>query len=196
MLANVYLKSDTAIAPVLRALFSSQEFANSMGAKVVRPFESLISTARLMQVTPAVDNLDAAMALVNMADNAGHNPFGQPFPTGQADTADAWESTAATLVRWNNTISMVAGWYPSDVVRPLLYNVAVGPTLPATHGELIDVIGTNLFGRPLAATHQAAVLTFLGVTADKVLASNSNAVNGSLSSIVAILLDSPYQTLR
>ena len=149
-----------------------------------------------MQVTPAVDNLDATIQLVYLADDAGHNPFGQPFPTGQADTADAWESTAATLVRWNNTISMVAGWYPNDVVRPPLYNVAVGATLPATHGELVDLIATNLFGRPLGPTHKAAILTFLGVTADKALSASSAAVNGSLTSIVAILLDSPYQTLR
>jgi uncharacterized protein (DUF1800 family) len=197
MLANVYLKNDTAIAPVLRALFSSAEFARSIGAKVARPFESLISTARLMQVAPAVDNLDATMQLIYMADNAGHNPFGQPFPTGQADTADAWESTATTLVRWNNTISMVAGWYPNDVVRPPLYNVAVGPTLPATHGELIDLVGTNLFGRPLAAAHKTAVLAFLGVTDPaKPLSSSSGAVNGSLASLVAVLADSPYMTLR
>jgi hypothetical protein len=196
MLANVYLKNDTAIAPVLRALFSSQEFANSIGAKVARPFESLISTARLMQVTPAVDNLDATIQLVWMAENAGHNPFGQPFPTGQADTADAWESTAATLVRWNNTISMVGGGYPNDVVRPPLYNVAVGTTLPATHGELMDLIAKNLFGLPLAAAHKAAMLTFLGVTPEKPVSSNSAAVTYSLTSIVAILADSPYQTLR
>ena len=197
MLANVYLKNDTAIAPVLRALFSSQEFANSVGAKVARPFESLISVARAMQISPAVDNLDATIQLVYMADNAGHNPFGQPFPTGQADTADAWESTAATLVRWNNTFQMVANWYPNDVVRPPLYNVAVGPALPPTHGELIDLIATNLFGRTLAASHKAAALTFLGVTDPaKPLNSSSGAVNGSLPNLVAILMDSPYQTLR
>jgi hypothetical protein len=195
MLANVYLKHDTEIAPVLRALFSSGEFAHSIGAKVARPFESVISNARLMQIAPAVDNLDVLMTLVYWADNAGHNPFGQPFPTGQPDTADAWESTAATLTRWNNTLAVVAGWTP-DVVRPLLYNVAVGATLPATHGQLVDQVATNLLGRTPSAEHKAAVLAFLNVAADKPVASGSGAVNGSLSSFVAVLLDSPYQTLR
>ena len=167
-----------------------------MGAKVARPFESIASTARLMQVKPATDNLDAPLQIVSLADNAGHNPFGQPFPTGQADTADAWESTAATLTRWNNTISMVAGWWPSDVVRPPLYNVAIGATLPATHGELVDLVATNLFGRPLAAAHKTAVLAFLGVAPEKAVAANSAAVTYSLSSFVAVLLDSPYHSLR
>jgi len=202
MLANVYLANDTAIAPVLRALFSSTEFAHSIGAKVARPFESLIAIGRLMQmkpVDPAPDHLlDSTMDIIWMAERAGHNPFGQPFPTGQADTADAWESTAATLERWNNTIACVAGWGPSNdtVIRPPLYNVVIGPTLPATHGDLVDHVATNLFGRPVSAAHKAAVLAFLGATATKPVTSGSGAVTWSLSSFVAVLLDSPYQSLR
>ena len=202
MLANVYLANDTAIAPVLRALFSSTEFAHSIGAKVARPFESLIAIGRLMQmkpVAPAPDHLlDSTMDIIWMAERAGHNPFGQPFPTGQADTADAWESTAATLERWNNTIACVAGWGPSNdtVIRPPLYNVVIGPTLPATHGDLVDHVATNLFGRPVSAAHKAAVLAFLGATATKPVTSGSGAVTWSLSSFVAVLLDSPYQSLR
>ena len=195
-LAQVYLDNDTAITPVLRALFSSAEFAYAIGAKVARPFEHLISVARLMGVGPAVDNLDAPLQLVYQADNAGHAPFGQPFPTGQPDTADMWESTATTIARWNNAMSMVAGWYPSDVVRPTLLAAAVGPTLPATHGALVDLVATNLFGAPLSATHKAAMLAFLGVADTKTVSSNSAAVTYSLSSFVAVLMDSPYQTLR
>jgi hypothetical protein len=195
LMAKTYLANDTAIAPVLRVMFSSAEFAHSIGAKVARPFEHLISTARRMGVTPALDNFDAVMSLIYMASDAGHNPFGQPFPTGQADTADHWESTAATLSRWNNTGNMVNG-YPSDVVRPPLLTVAVGATLPVTHGALLDVMSTNLFGHTMAADHKAAVLAFLGVTADKAVSSGSSAVSGGLPSLVAVLLDSPYSTLR
>ena len=195
-LAQVYLDNDTAITPVLRALFSSAEFAYAIGAKVARPFEHLISVARLMGVGPAVDNLDAPLQLVYQADNAGHAPFGQPFPTGQPDTADMWESTATTIARWNNAMSMVAGWYPSDVVRPTLLAATVGSTLPATHGALVDLVATNLFGAPLSATHKAAMLAFLGVADTKTVSSNSAAVTYSLSSFVAVLMDSPYQTLR
>ena len=148
-----------------------------------------------MGITPALDNFNAPMQLIYMADDAGHNPFGQPFPTGQPDTADHWESTAATLFRWNNTWNVVNN-YPSDVVRPLLLNVVVGPTLPATHGALVDVIATNLFGHTLAADHKTAILAFLGVTADKVVSSSSAAVSYGLQSLVAVLLDSPYATLR
>jgi hypothetical protein len=196
LLASVYLKNDTAIAPVLRVLFSSAEFARSMGSKVARPYEHIVSVARLMGISPAPNNLDAPLQLNWMADNAGHNPFGQPFPTGQPDTADAWESTATTLTRWNNALSVVAGWTPSDVVRRPLIEVAVGPTLPTTHGALVDKVATNLFGRVLPASHKAAMLTFLGVTADQAVSSSSGAVSWNLANFVGVLMDSPYQTLR
>ncbi len=198
MLANVYLKSDTAIAPVLRALFSSNEFAHSIGAKVARPFESVISIARLMQITPVSTTLDSTASLVWIAERAGHNPFGQPFPTGQPDTADAWESTASTLERWNNVLRVVAGWDPSsnDVIRPPLYNVVIGATLPATHGELVDHVATNLFGRTVSDAHKTAVLAFLGASATQPVTSGSAAVNWVLPSFVTVLLDSPYQSLR
>ena len=196
LMASTYLKYDTAIVPMLRVMFSSAEFATSIGKKSYRPYEHLVATARLMQIKPAPDNLNAPQQLIWMANDAGHNPFGQPFPTGQADTADAWQSTAATLIRWNNALSTIAGWYPSDVVRPPLYNVAVGPTLPATHGPLVDLVANRLFGRTLSAAHKASVLTFLGATDAKALSSSSSAVSGGLANFVAVLLDSPYQMLR
>jgi hypothetical protein len=203
LLAATYTKHDTAIVPVLRVLFSSAEFAHSIGAKVQRPFEHLISVARLLQVSASASStkLDAATTLLRMAENAGHNPFGQPFPTGQADTADHWESTAATLTRWNNAQSMVNG-YPSDVFRPSLVKVAVGDVdvaanVPATHGALVDVIAARLFGKALAADHKAAMLTYLGVTAATPIANNTApALTYQLSNFVSVLMDSPYQMLK
>ena len=196
MLAHVYLAHDTSIAAVLRALFSSAEFAHSIGAKVARPYEHIIATARLMKVEPLTQNLDAPQSLWQMADNAGHNPYGQPFPTGWADTSDAWESTAVTLSRWNDTINIVSNWWPSNWNRPQLYDVAVGPALPATHGALVDLVATRLLGRTLGATHRAAVLTFMGATDSKALNANSGAVSWNLNDWVSLLMDSPYQMMR
>ena len=196
-LAKTYLENDTAIAPVLRVLFSSHEFATSIGAKTYRPFEHIIATARLMQITPSTAaNLDACQQIIWMAGDAGHNPFGQAFPTGQADTADAWASTASTLRRWNNTINVVAGWYPTDVNRPDLRTMLVSAVLPATHGELVDQLAQNLLGRALDADHKTAALTFVGATTTKALTSTSSAVTWRLPQLVALILDSPYQTMK
>jgi len=197
LLAKTYLDNDTAIVPVLRVLFSSHEFATSIGAKTYRPFEHIVATARLMQITPSTAaNLDACQQIIWMASDAGHNPFGQAFPTGQADTADAWASTASTLRRWNNTMNVVAGWYPSDVNRPDLRTMLVSAVLPATHGQLIDQVASNLLGRPLDAAHKTAALTFIGATDTKALTSSSSAIGWRLPQLVALILDSPYQTMK
>ena len=90
---------------------------------------------------------------------------------------------------------MVAGGYPNDVVRPPLYTVAVGATLPTTHGELVDLVATNLFGRPLPPRTRRAVLAFLGAKALSPLSADSSAALVAARNFVAVLLlDSPYQT--
>jgi uncharacterized protein (DUF1800 family) len=53
-LAAVYLANDTAIAPVLRALFKSSGFAASTGLKVHRPYESVVATVGMLGLGPDV----------------------------------------------------------------------------------------------------------------------------------------------
>ena len=90
----------------------------------------------------------------------------------------------------------MANWWPSDWNRPDVVDVVVGPTLPATHGALVDLVATRLLGRTLAAADKAAILTFLGVSAGTALRNDSGAVNWQLESWVSVLMDSPYQMMR
>ena len=69
-------------------------------------------------------------------------------------------------------------------------------TLPATHGAGVDAIAQALFGGPLMPAHRAAVLAFLGKTAEAPLAENSAMVSWRLDDVVSILLDSPYHHYR
>ena len=54
-LADVYQANDTAIVPVLRALFTSREFTFSSGMKVRRPYEDLIAGLRALDVRPSTN---------------------------------------------------------------------------------------------------------------------------------------------
>ena len=54
-LADVYLKNDTQIVPVLRELFGSAEFAASAGQKLRRPMEHLAAVARALDVRQGTD---------------------------------------------------------------------------------------------------------------------------------------------
>ena len=59
-LAKVYLDNDTAIVPVLRALFLSPEFAAAAFRKIKRPIEDNVATVRLLDQPAATADLKAA----------------------------------------------------------------------------------------------------------------------------------------
>jgi uncharacterized protein (DUF1800 family) len=50
-LAETYMENDTEIVPVLRALFTSDAFAESYGQKTRRPLEDVVATARALDLT-------------------------------------------------------------------------------------------------------------------------------------------------
>ena len=195
-LAAVYLANDTRIAPVLRALFASAEFAASIGGKSWRPFEQVVATARLLGLQPDAEGVDGPEGLVWLAEDAGHNPFGAPFPTGYSDITAAWLSTSSVLNRWNATMNLAAAWWPTSFDRPTLRGHLIGTDLPANHGDLVDSVCRSLFGRTVAAEHRSAALTFLGKAAGDVVKADSAAITWRLPYLVALLLDTPYQTLR
>ncbi|MDQ2650869.1 MAG: DUF1800 domain-containing protein [Actinomycetota bacterium] len=62
--AEVYQRNDTQIAPVLRHIFASAEFAEAAGRKLLRPFEMLVATARAAQLVPSFVGFGTAEALV------------------------------------------------------------------------------------------------------------------------------------
>ena len=196
-LATLYLAQDTAIAPVLRALLTSREFADSVGAKTRRPYEQVAATARVLGLGPEpAPSTDAIRALVWQCGDAGHAPLSWVFPTGYPDVAGAWLSTATTLSRWNILMNLVANWWPNTLTRtPLVEQMFHGLT-PANHGAAVDIIALRLFGRTLLPEHRVAALNFLGVTAADPVTSESGILRWDLEPLVALLLDSPYHLTR
>jgi uncharacterized protein (DUF1800 family) len=199
-LAHIYLANDTAIKPMLRAIFHSSSFAASKGRKVKRPIEYVASTVRLLEAHPESVGLDAARALANWADAMGQQPFGWPMPNGYSDIGTAWLSTSTMLNRWNAVTNITHGWYPNSLNMPDLVKLLWGTNIPTTHGALIDAASKRLFGRTLSTTHRNAILTFLGVTASTPVSTKANNVSPSidwqLGSWVSLLLDSPYHLYR
>jgi uncharacterized protein (DUF1800 family) len=194
-LAKTYLAHDTAIAPVLRALFASEEFAASIGAKTQRPFQHLMAVLRALGRQPDRKGIDGLEGLAYMASTGGDQPLAWPVVNGYPDVAGAWATTAAQLSIWNQTLSM-ANLYPNTLTGPELSHLLWKNVLPANHGKLLDVIATNLLGRPLIRPHAQAILNFLGVHATTPVEYGSGAVTWQLSSIIALMLDSPYLMYR
>ncbi|GAA0503482.1 hypothetical protein Ade02nite_35820 [Paractinoplanes deccanensis] len=195
-LVKVYLDNDTAIKPVLRALFTSPEFAASIGAKTRTPFEDLIATIRALGLGPESSGVKALDALYNALVNAGNAPFRWSPPNGFPDVAEAWASPSGFLLRCNNHLNLAAGWYPKELTRPTDLLKSLVPTLPKTYGALVDALAVRLIGVTLPATHTAAVLSVAGKLPTSPLTSSDKSLAGHAPYLIATVLDAPSFQLR
>ncbi|MBD3782382.1 MAG: DUF1800 domain-containing protein [Micrococcales bacterium] len=197
-LARVYLDHGTQVAPVLRALFTSAEFAASAGQKTKRPLERIISTSRALGVAPGTDTRAWLSELVWNARVAGQAPLGWPAPNGYPDVAGAWAGAGVTLACWNWTMGQ--GWTASAVPQTRVAYPALRTllpaTLPATHGGLVDALAARLLLGPLPAAKRDAVCAFLDKTAAAPLKATDPAVGWRLPYVVALVLDTPEFATR
>ena len=195
-LAKIYLDNGTAIIPMLRALFTSSEFAASIGGKLRTPFEDVIATVRALGLGPEAAGIKSLDALYNGLVNAGNAPYRWSPPNGYPDVAPAWSSPSGFLLRCNTHLNLATGWYPSQLTRPTDMVKALVPVLPATWGALVDKLAVRLAGTKLPATHTAAVLSVAGKLPTSPLTATDKSLAGNLPYLVALVLDSPTFQLR
>ena len=201
-LADLFQANDTDIKPVLAALFNSHEFWGSRGAKVKRPYEDLVSTARVLGMAPLaagtnVVRREAFKQMYWQTRDLRQAPLRWAQPNGYPDFALAWQSADGALGRWNLHQGYAAGWWPNEghIQIPILPAMLPNP-LPATYGALVDALTMRLIFTTLSGAQRDAVLTFMGKTAISPLKTTDQWVTWRLSHVVALLLDSPTHTLR
>ncbi|WP_433383313.1 DUF1800 domain-containing protein [Actinoplanes sp. CA-142083] len=190
-LAKVYLDNDTAIVPVLRALFTSAEFAASAGQKVRTPFEDMIATIRALGLGPEASGIKALDALYNAMVDAGNAPFRWNPPNGFPDVAAIWASPSSFLLRCNLHLNLAAGWYPTQLTRPTDLLKSLVPALPGTYGALVDALAVRLTGVKLPPAHTAAVLSVAGKLPTSSLSSADKSLAGHAPYLIALVLNSP-----
>ena len=195
-LAKVYLDNRTAIAPVLRALFGSAEFAASVGAKTRTPLEDIVATVRTLGYAPERSGTQALKALYWITGSAGQAPMAWAPPNGYPDVSSAWASPSGQVIRWNAHLNIAAGWWPSTLQRPASPITAFAGALPATYGALVDAVATRLVGRTLAPAHTAAITQFYGKTPAAALRPGDAVAGWAFPYLPALLLNSPYFALR
>jgi len=113
-LAGRFTETDGDIREVLKTLFASREFSDSIGGKYKTPYRFVLSAVRAAGVP--VKNpkpLLAAMARL------GQPLYGCPTPDGYRDTEDAWLSPDASMLRVNFAAALADRKLP------------VGPEAPA-----------------------------------------------------------------
>ena len=196
-LATVYLDSKTAIAPVLKALFTSAEFAAATGAKVRTPFEDIVATVRALGYGPDATGTAGIRALYQILDKTGHGPMRWAPPNGYPDVAAAWASPSGFVVRWNAHLNLAAGWYPKQLTRTTsLRGHLVPGALPTTYGALITATVQGLTGATPRSADVAALAQFFGKQPTSALKSTDAAANGRFAHLVALVLDSPMFQVR
>ncbi|SNT13623.1 Uncharacterized conserved protein, DUF1800 family [Asanoa hainanensis] len=190
-LADTYLENGTAIAPVLRVLFRSQEFWIASGMKTRRPLENFVAAARALGIAPGSDTRSGVEGLYFMTERFGNAPMAWVPPNGYPDVAAAWRSAHATLALWNAHRALIGG-YERGLSYPKVEGL-VGKR-PGTTGPYVDSLADRLVFQKLNPGHRKALLTFLSAK-DSTAVKNSS-LGGKVEHLAPLLLDSIYHALR
>ncbi|MFZ4519001.1 MAG: DUF1800 domain-containing protein [Microthrixaceae bacterium] len=167
-LAAVYLANDTAIAPVLRALFLSDEFAASAGKKVSRPFEWMTAALRATRAAIGTDPVGHAAGRLSLAGQT----LGQPLherhtPDGWPDRAVDWISAEGLLKRWEFAARLARNQVTdaAQAQRVTVDPAALLPSpLPATVRDLLVAVADRTFQYPLPPADADAIAAAANVS--------------------------------
>src|SRR3954451_12520156 len=194
-LASVYIKNKTAIVPVLRALFASEEFHKSVGQKYRRPFEHAVASMRTLGLHIG-DRKQYAQSLGDLRywlDSPRQAPLGCPTPDGFKDFQRPWLSSAGVLGRWNLDMSLAGQWrkgFSAPDVTTMLKSAT-------TYGAAVDLLYARLaFQKPTAAERKA-LLAFVGHASGGRLTAQAKAGDYRLRvQLVTLILGGPHHQLR
>jgi uncharacterized protein (DUF1800 family) len=190
-LAAVYLRYDTDIRQVVRAVFLSSDFWSAVGTRMRRPLEDAVGTARVLGVQRGSSGT-VRKALTNLfwsLEEAGHTPHGWLPPNGYPDVAAAWLGGGAMIQRWNVHRNFM--WWGYEFVRTDPHKL-ITQTSTLTADAWLRKIATKLLGVPMSEAHLAAILAGSDLEPGDIMRDNWWKSHRA----VALVLDSPYFQLR
>ncbi len=191
-MAAAYLAADTAIAPVLRTLFLSPEFAASSGAKIRRPYERFVATLRLIAPQRPANIEDGANRLIDKL--PAQSPHEWPTPDGYPDFAAAWLSAGTALDLFNVGADFLRGIPSEGGVLGVRQILTANPT---TFDAVATAAAQIILLRDPTAQERAAVVALLAATRlTQPLAANSTQQRQASEFAAALLLASPAHLTR
>ena len=179
--AAVFSANDTAIVPVLRHIFTSNEFAASAGSKVRRPLDHVIACFRALNAQFGNDAQGhAANTIRYRLDDLNQPLHERPTPDGYPDIVTYWVGSEGMLQRWEVAGLLAQNWFTdqgqSDKIVVSLTALLPSP-LPATVADLVTWIATNIANIALPAgdvTDLCAAIGFAGTAAASTLVANAS----------------------
>jgi len=172
------------IKAVVRTICLSDEFKETWGQKIKRPFEAAAGTLRATNATlNSVNN-----TFWYYYESAGQALFARRSPDGYPDRKSDWSNTTALMQRWRFANYLVQGYLGSASVN-LQSQMPGGLT---TANQIVDFWINRLLGRPMdPAAGRDAVLDFMaqGFNPNNPLPSED--IADRLPHMVALILMAP-----
>lgn len=189
-LAQVYLSNGTAIAPVLRALVASDEFAASAGLKLRDPGEDVVAALRILRanLTKPASATSPANLLATGAQNLGLAPFTWPAPDGQPQVGAAWATPARAAASLQLHAKLATLRYPASIYPAVSTYL---PPLPLAFRDLVDHLHRTLHQRPSTALALQACCEATGVAPTTSITGKHAVVGSGLPTLLGALLDLP-----
>jgi uncharacterized protein (DUF1800 family) len=142
-MARTFQRTDGDIAAVLRTMFLSPDYTNSLGDKFKDPVRYVVSAVRL-----AYDDQPATIAqpMLGWLSALGEAPFGHATPDGYALVDAAWSSPGQMTRRFEIARAIGSGNAKLGLSAPplngSLYEVATAPLLAAPTRSALDQAGS------------------------------------------------------
>jgi len=171
-MTDAFLQTGGSIREVISTMLLSDEFTASLGGKLKRPIEFMISAIRQTQA-----EVDFNSTLYAYLEAMGQSPFGWDGPNGFPDTAKAWMGASSLMARWNFSLALAFGAIEGTHVDwKALVKSANSPE------EIFESLGERLLLTPMPESASRIVLEYL----------RGMDVDVALPSAGAVILASPY----
>jgi uncharacterized protein (DUF1800 family) len=195
LLARVYRRNGTRIAPVLRALVRTNEFRTSAERKVRMPAEDLVATVRALDVQVSPPVLDTDYGNVVGSTLATERLYTWPRPDGAPE--DGWsQASAARLVA---SFSMHWGHARGDFGQGGVTYRTMADWLPAPEvrfDQFVDHLARSFHGRRASRRTLRAAVDATGVARGDLINAEHPVVTAVGHRLIAVLLDHPRHLTR
>lgn len=189
-IADIYKNTGGDIKEMLRGIFASVDFQNSIDQKIKRPFDYAISLLRALNPGR---NKNADSGLNWYLYTLGQAPFEWAPPNGYPEAARHWIHTSGLLSRWNFALYLGQGylWGFKSVTDKYLKKMN-----EHNAEEYVAVLLDELLFRPLSGTDKEKLLSFAseGKSTTKTIVDWKR--REIIQGLLALILSSAYYQYR
>jgi len=180
------------IKQVMETILMSDEFKQTWGEKIKRPFEITVSALRAgnANFTLKMDDYDTSSFLWRYY-GTGQWPFGWPAPNGYPDVRGAWKSMTPRVMSWRLCAWLVD--FHNDNDKAYLNVLGQTPTSVRSANELADFWIDRILGRQMDAADRQEIVDFMaqGINPGFALDFSDEDTTDRLRSMVGLIFMSP-----